>query len=60
LLYHMNRKGNGLYLFVIGGEVEAGGQLLGRRDAAGMWECDEISIKATKDSFLLLLDIPMN
>ena len=60
LLYHMNREGNGLYLFVIGGEVMAGGQTLGRRDAAGIWDCDEISIIANEDSFLLLLDVPMN
>jgi redox-sensitive bicupin YhaK (pirin superfamily) len=60
LIYHMNQKDNGLYLFVIRGEVEAGELKLGLRDAAGFWDADEISIKAGKDSFLLLLDVPMN
>jgi redox-sensitive bicupin YhaK (pirin superfamily) len=60
LIYHVNKKGNGFYLFVINGEVEAEGHRLGHRDAIGLWDIDDISIKAEKDSYLLLLDIPMN
>jgi len=60
LVYRMNKSGNGLYLFVIGGTVEAGGYLLGPRDAVGVWETESVSIKTNKDSFLLLLDIPMS
>ena len=59
LVYQMNKSGNGLYLFVIGGEVEVAGQSLDLRDAVGVWDAEEISIKANKDSFLLLLDVPM-
>jgi hypothetical protein len=60
VVYHVNKTGNGLFLFVIGGEAEAGGQILGLRDAIGIWDAEEITVKAVKDSFLLFLDIPMN
>lgn len=60
LAYHINKTGNGLYLFVIGGQVEVAGLKLGVRDAAGIWDADTINIKAETDSFLLLLDVPMS
>jgi len=57
--YKINFKGNGVYLFVIEGEVEVDGQILGRRDAAGLWDTEKVNIKSKIDSFILLLDIPM-
>ncbi len=60
LVYQLNKEGNGVYLFVIDGEVELGNQKLGPRDALGLWDTDSISIVAGKNSFLLLLDIPMS
>lgn len=57
--YKINFTGNGVYLFVIEGEVEVGGHTLGRRDAAGLWETEGFKISAKKDSFVLFLDIPM-
>ena len=60
LVYQIHKSGNGLYLFVIEGEVEIGNQKAGKRDAVGIWDTDTIRINAVKDSFLLLLDIPMD
>lgn len=60
LVYHFNKPGNGVYLFVIEGEVESANQKLVSRDALGIWDTESISILAAKDSFLLLLDIPMS
>ena len=57
--YNIKLKGNGVYLFVIEGLIDIDGQTLGRRDAAGLWETETIKFKAKKDSFILLLDIPM-
>jgi len=59
IVYHLNKSGNGLYMFIIGGEVEVSGQKLGLRDAAGLWETDDISISVLQDSFILLLEVPM-
>jgi redox-sensitive bicupin YhaK (pirin superfamily) len=60
LVYHINKAGNGLYLFVIRGEVEIGGMKLGLRDAVGIWDTENISIIADTASFLLLLEVPMS
>ena len=52
-------KGNGMYIFVIDGKVEAGDQLLSKRDATGIYETDNLTIKANEDSELLLIEVPM-
>ena len=57
--YSLKKSGNGLYLFVIDGEVEVAGQVLGTRDGFGLWNTDEITLKAAKDSKVLLMEIPM-
>jgi len=59
LHYPIYKVGNGLYLFLISGEIEVEGLTLEPRDAAGFWDSDKISIKVKKDAFLLFLDIPM-
>lgn len=51
---------NGVYAFVIEGEAEINGQVLGRRDALGISETNEILIKANSDSEILLIDVPMS
>jgi redox-sensitive bicupin YhaK (pirin superfamily) len=52
-------KGNGMYVFVIDGKVEAGDQNLSKRDAAGIYETDNVTIKAKEDAELLLIEVPM-
>jgi len=59
LIYRVNMENNGLYLFVISGEVEVAGHTLGLRDAVGVWDSEAIPVKVSKDSFILLLDVPM-
>ncbi len=57
--YTLRKPGNGLYFFVIDGEVEVAGQALGTRDGFGVWDTSEITLKATKESKVLLMEIPM-
>jgi hypothetical protein len=52
-------KGNGVYLFVIDGAVEAVGLKLGRRDAAGISDTDSITIKANEAAEVLAIEVPM-
>jgi redox-sensitive bicupin YhaK (pirin superfamily) len=52
-------KGNGVYIFVLDGEVEIGGTQLKRRDAIGVSESDQFVIKAGKASQLLAIEVPM-
>lgn len=60
LNYRMHRPGNGVYLMVVEGELEAGGQKLGRRDAIGIWDAEEIGLKIGAGAELLAIEVPMN
>ena len=51
---------NGAYFFLIDGEVEIADVTLKKRDAVGITDTDKVSIKAHKESKLLVIDVPMN
>jgi quercetin 2,3-dioxygenase len=59
LSYKNKFNGNGVYLFVIEGEVEVNGEKLGRRDAMEITEADEFDIKANENSDILAIEVPM-
>jgi redox-sensitive bicupin YhaK (pirin superfamily) len=58
--YAIQSSKNGLYIFIMEGGAEVNGQVLGKRDAYGIWNTENVSIKIQKDSKLLLLDVPMS
>lgn len=60
LTYILRFKGNGIYLFVIEGSVETGEEVLHERDAIGITEVEELTIKALSSSKLLVIEVPMN
>lgn len=51
--------GNGIYIFVLKGEVSVAGQELSERDGLGIWDTDTILIKAKPGAELLLMEVPM-
>jgi len=51
---------NGAYFFLIDGEVEIADVTLEKRDAVGITDTAKVSIKAHKESKLLVIDVPMN
>lgn len=57
--YTIKSKGNGVYAFVLEGSLQIEGQELRKRDGMGIWETDEIEIKATSNAKVLLMDVPM-
>jgi redox-sensitive bicupin YhaK (pirin superfamily) len=57
--YDIQNEGNGVYAFVIEGEVTINGQQLNTRDGLGIWETGKIDIKAASEAQLLLIDVPM-
>ena len=57
--YEFKKKGNGLYVFVLEGQVEVEGQVLDRRDGLGVWDADQLTVKASADSEVLLMEVPM-
>ncbi len=58
--YAVSKKGNGVYIMVIEGQVEIEGEILNKRDAIGISETEAINIKAITDANLLFVDVPMN
>lgn len=59
LTYDFHLSGNGVYVFVIDGEVNIEGQRISSRDALGVWETGSLSIQANTQSELLLIEVPM-
>ncbi|MEQ8324338.1 MAG: pirin family protein [Vicingaceae bacterium] len=59
-IYGLKKKGNGAYIFVIDGLVSINGSELSSRDGFGIWNVDELEIKADKASKFLLMEVPMS
>jgi hypothetical protein len=57
--YNIKSKNNGVYAFILSGEVTINGQPLKSRDGFGIWNTDKISIHADSDAEFLLMDVPM-
>lgn len=57
--YTLHKPGNGVYLFVIEGEAEVRNTALSKRDGAGFWETENLTLEMLKDSYLLLIEVPM-
>jgi quercetin 2,3-dioxygenase len=56
----LKKEGNGFYIITIEGAIEINESRLEKRDAIGIWEINEIEIKATSDSKFLVMEVPMN
>lgn len=59
--YTIRKKGNGVYAFVIAGEMTIEGNSLNERDGFGLWDIEKISLKAdSQDAEVLLMEVPMS
>lgn len=58
--YELKAKGNGVYVFVLNGDVTVNGQPLSRRDGLGIWDTDRFSIEANSQAEFLLMEVPMS
>lgn len=57
--YKLHNPENGIYLFVLEGKVEVNNEVLDKRDGIGIWETDQIELKAISPSKVLLMEVPM-
>ena len=57
--YKIKKAGNGVYAFILEGEVELNGEKLAKRDGMGVWDTETISLTATTDARVLLMEVPM-
>ncbi|WP_040249342.1 pirin family protein [Psychroserpens mesophilus] len=50
---------NGIYIFVVDGEIEVANYTLVKRDAIGVYETETVKIKAIQNSELIIIEVPM-
>jgi quercetin 2,3-dioxygenase len=58
--YNIKSKGNGIYIFILEGEIQVNNQLLETRDGFGIWNTEEITISAVTDVEFLIMEVPMS
>jgi quercetin 2,3-dioxygenase len=56
--YDLKKEGNGIYLFVISGNVTILNQALETRDGLGIWNESSITITANSAAEVLIMDVP--
>jgi redox-sensitive bicupin YhaK (pirin superfamily) len=57
--YELKKAGNGMYVFVISGNIAVDSQELETRDGLGITDFKNLEIKASTDAKFLLMEIPM-
>jgi redox-sensitive bicupin YhaK (pirin superfamily) len=57
--YKLHKEGNGVYAFILNGDVNINGQELHARDGFGIWNFNTFEITATSDAEFLLMEVPM-
>ena len=57
--YELKKKGNGVYAFILSGDVDVDGNELHQRDGIGIWNTEKVSFKINSDSEVLLMEVPM-
>lgn len=57
--YTLKNPENGLYIFIIEGDVTIDSQDLNKRDAIGITDATDVKIKATTNAEILLMEVPM-
>ncbi len=57
--YSIHAENNGVYIFLIEGEIKFQDIQIKRRDGLGIWETDSILLESVVDAEILLLEVPM-
>jgi redox-sensitive bicupin YhaK (pirin superfamily) len=57
--YELKDSENGLYIFVIEGDIEVDGQVLNRRDGFGIRPVKPVGFKAVSKATVLLMEVPL-
>jgi redox-sensitive bicupin YhaK (pirin superfamily) len=57
--YEIKAKGNGVYVFVLSGDITINDQKLNARDGFGIWDIERFSVSSDANSEFLLMEVPM-
>lgn len=60
LNYKLKNSSNGVYAFVLSGDVTINGNKLSQRDGLGIWNTEALKLKADTNAEVLLMEVPMN
>lgn len=60
IIYTLHQKNNGVYAFIISGSVVIAGIDLNKRDGLGIWDFEQLSLKANEFSEILIIEVPMH
>lgn len=58
--YQLKTKENGVYVFVLKGDITVDEQELNTRNGYGIWNTEKVSIKANSNAELLIMEVPMS
>ena len=58
--YYLKKPGNGIYIFVLNGDVKINAQELNQRDALGLTDANNLTIEAlSQNAEILIMEVPM-
>ncbi len=57
--YNLKASGNGVYAFILSGDVTINGQELNARDGFVIWEVDQLTVTAESEAEFLFMEVPM-
>jgi hypothetical protein len=58
--YKIKKEGNGIYAFILEGNVDIKGEQLNKRDGIGVWDTSSIKVSANDNARVLLMEVPMS
>tara|TARA_R110002153_G_scaffold8646_2_gene36842 strand:+ start:6781 stop:7494 length:714 start_codon:yes stop_codon:yes gene_type:complete len=59
-IYSIKKEGNGVYIFVLEGDIVVNDQNLNKRDGYGIWETDSFTLHSNSTAKVLVMEVPMN
>jgi len=57
--YTLKNMENGVYVFILEGQIELAGHSLDKRDGIGLWNTDNFTLKANTKAKILVMEVPM-
>ena len=57
--YKLHQEGNGVYIFIIEGDVKVADNLLSKRDGIGLWDTKNFKVEVIQEATLLLMEVPI-
>lgn len=58
--YTVKSEGNGVYFFILEGDIIIGGNELNKRDGIGVWNTSSVELTAKSNTEILAIEVPMD